>query len=70
VSDAQILFAGHLHHLVISEATGRTMIQCPAMDGGSKWFTSSSGASAPAGMVTLLIGSDLAPRGWDALKIV
>ena len=69
VADAQILFAGHLHHFVISESTGRTVIQVPAMDGGSRWFQSTSGAGAPAGMVTTLIGSPF-PRGWSELLIV
>jgi hypothetical protein len=70
VADAQLLFAGHLHHLVISESTGRTMIQVPAMDGGSKWFTSTSGASAPAGMLTMTVGAGLGPRGWDDLRVL
>ena len=69
VADAQILFAGHLHHFVLSESTGRTVIQVPAMDGGSRWFQATSGASAPAGMVTTLIGSTFI-RGWNELLIV
>lgn len=70
VSDAQILFAGHLHHFVISESTGRTVIQVPAMDGGSKWYTSTKGSSAPTGMLSLLIGADVGSRGWDDLRIL
>ena len=70
VSDADILFAGHLHHFVLSEGTGRTIVQAPAMDGGSKWFTATAGASAPAGMLTMIIGKDSGPRGWSHLLIV
>jgi len=70
VSDAEILFCGHLHHFVISEGTGRTVIQVPAMDGGSKWFTSTSGSSSPAGMVTVLVGEGVGVRGWSDLLIV
>ena len=70
VADAQLLFAGHLHHFVISEATGRTVIQVPAMDGGSKWFTSTAGASAPTGMLSLLVGAGVGRRGWDDLRIL
>jgi len=69
VADAQILFAGHLHHFVLSESTGRTVIQVPALDGGSRWFQATSGASAPAGMVTALIGSCFI-RGWSELLVV
>ena len=70
VSDAEILFSGHLHHFVVSEGTGRTVIQVPALDGGSKWFTATSGASAPAGMVTLTVGVEAGTRGWSDILIV
>ena len=70
VSDAEILFSGHLHHLVVSEGTGRTVIQVPAMDGGSKWFTASSGSSSQAGMVTLTVGRTAGLRGWSDLLVV
>lgn len=72
VSDANILLNGHLHHLSITEHSknGRTTIQAPSMDGGSYWFTSSSGSSAPPGMLTMLVGSDLGPRQWDELRVL
>jgi len=70
VADAEILFSGHFHHFVVSEGTGRTVVQVPAMDGGSKWFTSTSGSSSPAGMVTVLVGSGVGTRGWTDLLIV
>jgi len=70
VSDAEILISGHYHHFVTSESTGRTFFQCPAMDGGSKWFTGSSGQSSPAGMLTMCIGAGVGPRGWSDLLIL
>ena len=70
VSDAEMLCFGHFHHFVMSEATGRTVIQAPAMDGGSKWFTGSSGQSSQAGMVTLCVGSQVGVRGWSDLLIL
>jgi hypothetical protein len=69
VARARILFAGHLHHFVASEAVGRQVFQVPAMDGGSQWFQATAGANAQAGMLTVVIGSDLT-RGWDDLKIL
>jgi len=65
-----ILFSGHYHHFVASEGTGRQVFQCPAMDGGSKWFTSQTGANSPAGMLTVGIGLDYGSRGWGDLLII
>src|SRR5699024_11240445 len=46
VAKADILLTSHLHHLSISEETGRTIIIAPALDGGSYWFTSATGRSS------------------------
>lgn len=72
IKDARILLNGHFHHLAISEyaESGRTTIQVPAMDGGSRWFTAGSGQSSPPGMLTLLVGTELGPRQWDELKVL
>jgi hypothetical protein len=70
VKDAQILVTGHFHHLVVSEALGRTHIQCPAMDGGSQWFTTTTGQSSPTGMVSFMVGREYGPRGYDLLRVL
>jgi hypothetical protein len=72
IKDASLLLNGHLHHLTITEyaEAGRTTIQAPAMDGGSRWFSASSGITSAPGMLTLLVGRDLGPRQWDELKVV
>lgn len=70
IAEARILFAGHLHHFIASESTGRQVFQCPAMDGGSKWFTYTSGSNSHAGMLTVGIGNDYGPRGWGDLEIL
>jgi predicted phosphodiesterase len=69
-SQCAIMFSGHYHHYLASEATGRQIFQCPAMDGGSKWFTSQTGANSPAGMLTLGVGLDYGARGWGDLQII
>ena len=69
-ADSAILISGHYHHFVASEGTGRQVFQCPAMDGGSKWFTSQTGANSPAGMLTVGIGLDYGSRGWGDLLII
>lgn len=71
VSDADILVAGHRHHLVVSESTGRTFLQAPAMDPGSHWFTSSTGSHSPHGMLTFCVSTGVyGARGWGDLAIV
>lgn len=71
VADADVLVAGHRHHLVISEASGRTFLQAPAMDGGSSWYTASTGSSAPAGLLTFAVGRDAyGARGWGDLMVL
>jgi hypothetical protein len=70
VADCDILFSGHFHHFLMSEATGRTLIQACSSDTGSEWFRQRTGASAPSGVVTLRVGRNLNSRGWDDLSIV
>lgn len=70
VADASLLLTGHYHHLIVSEGTGRTMVQVPAMDGGSEWFTDRTGQSSPAGMLTLGVGTAYGPRGWGDLAVL
>lgn len=70
ISSAQILNTAHFHHFLCSESTGRTIIQMPAMDGGSGWWTDKTGQSSPAGMVTYLAGVGCGVRGWSDLAIL
>ena len=71
VADADILVAGHRHHLVVSEATGRTFLQCPAMDPGSEWYTAATGNHSPAGMLTFCVGREAyGQRGWGDLELL
>lgn len=67
---ARILNTGHFHHLLISEATSRTVIQVPAMDGGSDWWTNATGQHSPPGMVSYLAGEGCGPRGWSDLVVL
>jgi hypothetical protein len=70
VSDAEILFSGHFHHFIASEASGRQVFQAPASDTGSAWFTNSTGKSSHPGVLTLVIGDDAGFRGWNDLAIL
>jgi hypothetical protein len=70
IAKADLLFCGHLHHFVVSGATGRHVFMAPAADGGSHWYTSTAGSSYPAGMLTLLVGEGCGPLGWSDLQIL
>lgn len=69
-ADAQILVTGHLHHLIVSESTGRTFIQCPAQDPGSHWWTARTGQHSATGLLTFLAGEACGPRGWSDLAVL
>lgn len=69
IATADILLTAHLHHLNVSEESGRTVIIAPAIDGGSYWFTSATGKSSPPGMLTFTVGA-VHPRGWSDLAVV
>lgn len=70
VADAQLLLTGRYHHLKISEATSRTWIQVPAMEGGSEWWTQQTGQHSPPGMLTISVGEAWGPRGWGDLAVL
>lgn len=58
VGDADILVTGHYHHFSIVDLGPKLHIQCPAMDGGSKWWEDVTGKVARPGTVTFLIGEE------------
>jgi hypothetical protein len=70
VADAQILVSAHYHHFLCSESTGRTVLQCPAMDPGSSWWRRITGAESPAGMLTFGVGAGYGVRRWGDLQIL
>lgn len=53
VGDADVLLAGHLHHLRVQDhGGGRLFVQIPALDGGSTWFRHRTGNASPSRSVT------------------
>lgn len=65
VGTADILLAGHLHHLHINQGT-RTFIQVPALESGSQWWKHQTGEWGNPGIVTMLIGGGQ----WSGLEIL
>jgi len=70
VADAAILITGHFHHLIVSETTGRTFMQVPAMDGGSEWWTDQTGQNSASGTLCLGVGEGYGARGWGDLVVL
>jgi hypothetical protein len=70
VGDARILFTGHYHHLLITEAGRKTHIQVPALDGGSDWWRNLSGQDARPGMFVCRVGKAVSESGWGSPEIL
>ena len=65
IGDADVLVAGHLHHLVVVQDGPRTIMQCPAQ-AQSRWFEEAGGSSTKTGTLTFQVG----PDGWDRLRVL
>ena len=65
VAEADILVTGHFHHFRTATVGSRTWFQCPALDGGSKWFRDATGNDAPAGLLSFVVQDG----GWSNLDI-
>ena len=66
IGDCDILITGHFHHLQVVDLGPRLWLQCPALDGGSRWFTDTAGARATVGTLTFTVD----PGGWHDLTII
>lgn len=54
--EADILLAGHKHHLTTIQEGPRTFIQVPALESESTWYRHATGAAGEPGIVTLEVG--------------
>lgn len=46
----------HFHHLEVIDHGAYTSLQCPSLDGGSKWFSDTKGLWSTPGVLTFLAG--------------
>lgn len=53
--DASILVTAHYHHLIVVDHGPKIHIQCPALDGGSKWWADMGGGVSKRGILTFVI---------------
>ena len=64
--DALTLVTGHYHHFSVVDHGPRVWVQCPANDGGSRWWQDATGAVSRAGMLTFLS----TPEGPNEFRIL
>ncbi len=57
-STPQHIVTGHYHHFSVTDHGPRVWVQCPANDGGSRWWQDATGAVSRAGMLTFVSTPD------------
>jgi predicted phosphodiesterase len=55
IGDCDILVTGHYHSLKMADWGGVKWLQAPALDGGSIWWSQSTGETADAGVLTFMV---------------
>lgn len=70
IGQAKILVTGHYHHASINQYGKKCHMQCPAMDGGSKWWEDIKGSKSPPGTLTFTVGENVGRAGWNDYYIV
>lgn len=66
IGDADVLITGHYHHLIVVADGPRTWFQCPALDGGSRWWEEQGGSATVAGTLTLTVDES----GWGNVAVL
>lgn len=69
IGQARIVVTGHYHHLSVIDHGPKVHIQCPAMDGGSRWWINRTGADSSPGTVCFVVSSEYR-MGFDHLRVV
>jgi len=67
--EPRLWVTAHRHHVRVEDMGAWWRLQCPSLDGGSKWYSDTSGKWATAGTLTFLVGKhDI--RGWSDLAVL
>lgn len=66
LADADILVAGHFHHLNVKEQEGRLLVVAPSLTQVGEYFANSNGVKTAAGTLSFVV----APDGWGHLNIL
>ena len=66
VADADILIAGHYHHLNVKEQEGRAVFVAPSLVAVGEYFQDTYGVKTREGTLSMVI----APDGWGELHLI
>jgi len=66
IGDCDILVTGHYHSLKMADWGGVKWLQAPALDGGSVWWSQSTGERADVGVLTFVVSG----RGITDLQLL
>lgn len=66
IGGSDILLSAHFHHLSVEHQRNTTLIQTPALDGGSLWIENSHALTSEPGVLTFTIDSN----GADNIKVL
>ena len=68
--DVDLLISGHFHHYFCQPRGGRWFMQCPSLDGGSGWYTDTTGDHSGPGTLVFLISAEKKEYFWEYPKII
>lgn len=66
VADANLLLAGHFHHLNVKEQEGRTVIVAPSLTQVSEYWADQNGVTTRVGTLSIVV----APDGWGEMNLL
>lgn len=66
VADANILVAGHFHHLNIKQQEGRTVFICSSLTPVGDWYSNERGVQTVPGTLTFVVNH----QGWNSLEVL
>ena len=70
IGDVDLLISGHFHHYFCQPRGGRWFMQCPSLDGGSGWYTDTTGDHSGPGTLVFLISAEKKEYFWEYPKII
>ncbi|NKS29222.1 hypothetical protein GS534_00570 [Rhodococcus hoagii] len=66
LAEADILLAGHLHHLHLEENGDRLFCQVPSLESESTWYRHRTGERGKPGMVSMIVHD----RSWHEMAVI